>query len=89
MKSSKLLACEEERLKFAPGGLDPLEVFESLPEKLQYCFKSGGARDLPAGFIVAFRGLIDSLGCTLISRFRSRKVQFRWVFFSFQDRVFC
>lgn len=30
---------EEERK--GPGGLDPVEVFESLPEALQNCFKSG------------------------------------------------
>jgi len=30
---------KEERL--GPGGLDPVEVFESLPEELQNCFKSG------------------------------------------------
>merc|ERR1712048_1388532 len=30
---------EDERR--GPGGLDPVEVFESLPEELQACFKSG------------------------------------------------
>jgi len=30
---------KEERK--GPGGLDPVEVFESLPEELQNCFKSG------------------------------------------------
>jgi len=30
---------KEERM--GPGGLDPVEVFESLPEELQNCFKSG------------------------------------------------
>jgi len=30
---------KEERM--GPGGLDPVEVFESLPEALQDCFKSG------------------------------------------------
>lgn len=30
---------KEERM--GPGGLDPVEVFESLPEVLQNCFKSG------------------------------------------------
>ena len=25
----------------APQGLDPVEVFESLPEKMQTCFKTG------------------------------------------------
>jgi len=29
----------EERM--GPGGLDPVDVFESLPEKLQECFRSG------------------------------------------------
>ena len=35
----------------APQGLDPVEVFESLPEKMQKCFKTGrdwGARGRPA-----------------------------------------
>lgn len=32
---------KEERIEMAPGGLDPIEVFESLPEKLQQCFKTG------------------------------------------------
>jgi len=27
--------------RMGPGGLDPVEVFESLPEELQACFKSG------------------------------------------------
>jgi cell division cycle protein 37 len=32
---------EEERQKrLGPGGLDPVEVFESLPESLQKCFES-------------------------------------------------
>ena len=32
---------EEEREKrLGPGGLDPVEVFESLPEELQKCFES-------------------------------------------------
>lgn len=32
---------EEERQKrLGPGGLDPVEVFESLPEELQKCFES-------------------------------------------------
>lgn len=30
---------KEERM--GPGGLDPVEVFESLPESMQKCFKSG------------------------------------------------
>lgn len=37
---------EEERKKMGPGGLDPLEVFESLPEQLQECFKSGDVEKL-------------------------------------------
>ncbi|CAK8998775.1 unnamed protein product [Durusdinium trenchii] len=32
---------KEERIKMSPGNLDPVEVFESLPEKLQQCFKTG------------------------------------------------
>jgi cell division cycle protein 37 len=36
---------EEERQKrLGPGGLDPVEVFESLPKEMQECFES---RDLP------------------------------------------
>lgn len=36
---------EEERQKrLGPGGLDPVEVFESLPEEMQKCFE---ARDIP------------------------------------------
>ena len=36
---------EEERQKrLGPGGLDPVEVFESLPEKLQQCFEK---KDIP------------------------------------------
>jgi len=36
---------EEERLaRLGPGGLDPVEVFESLPEALQKCFES---QDIP------------------------------------------
>ena len=32
---------EEERAnRLGPGGLDPVEVFESLPEELQKCFES-------------------------------------------------
>jgi len=30
---------KEDRM--GPGGLDPVEVFESIPEKIQNCFKSG------------------------------------------------
>merc|ERR1712176_202674 len=35
---------EEERR--GPGGLDPVEVFESLPKELQECFKSGDIEQL-------------------------------------------
>jgi len=35
---------KEERM--GPGGLDPVEVFESLPEELQKCFKSGEVDEL-------------------------------------------
>lgn len=36
---------EEERLaRLGPGGLDPVEVFQSLPEPLQKCFES---QDIP------------------------------------------
>lgn len=36
---------EEERVqRLGPGGLDPMEVFDSLPEELQQCFES---RDIP------------------------------------------
>lgn len=31
-----------------PGGLDPVEVFESLPESIQQCFGSGNAEQLQA-----------------------------------------
>lgn len=31
---------EEERAPLGPGGLDPAEVFESLPKELQDCFES-------------------------------------------------
>lgn len=34
---------EERQARLGPGGLDPVEVFESLPESLQKCFES---RDL-------------------------------------------
>lgn len=38
-------AAEEERLaRLGPGGLDPMEVFESLPDSLKECFES---RDIP------------------------------------------
>lgn len=32
--------------RMGPGGLDPVEVFESLPEKMQECFKSGDVEEL-------------------------------------------
>ncbi|KZC07630.1 Hsp90 co-chaperone Cdc37, partial [Dufourea novaeangliae] len=35
---------EERNARLGPGGLDPLEVFETLPESLQKCFES---RDIP------------------------------------------
>lgn len=35
---------KEERM--GPGGLDPVEVFESLPEEMQNCFKSGDVDEL-------------------------------------------
>jgi len=31
---------EEKQKRLGPGGLDPVEVFESLPEELQKCFES-------------------------------------------------
>ncbi|CAD7975865.1 unnamed protein product [Amoebophrya sp. A25] len=31
---------KEERLKMAPGGIDPLEVFENLPAEMRECFES-------------------------------------------------
>lgn len=31
---------EERKARLGPGGLDPVEVFESLPEVLQKCFES-------------------------------------------------
>jgi cell division cycle protein 37 len=31
---------EERQARLGPGGLDPVEVFESLPEELQQCFES-------------------------------------------------
>lgn len=36
---------KEQRLNLAPGGLDPLEVFESLPQEMQTAFAS---QDVPA-----------------------------------------
>lgn len=35
---------EEKQARLGPGGLDPVEVFESLPEPLQKCFE---AQDIP------------------------------------------
>lgn len=35
---------EDRQQRLGPGGLDPMEVFESLPEELQKCFE---ARDIP------------------------------------------
>mmetsp|Transcript_22133 Transcript_22133/g.56383 ORF Transcript_22133/g.56383 Transcript_22133/m.56383 type:complete len:325 (-) Transcript_22133:96-1070(-) len=51
-----------------PGGLDPVEVFESLPETLQNCFKSGDVDMLkqvassmdPAEFDNHFKRIIDA-----------------------------
>ncbi len=38
---------EEERTKrLGPGGLDPVEVFESLPSELQACFESQDVKQL-------------------------------------------
>jgi len=34
----------QERLKLSPGGLDPMEVFESLPETMKDCFEK---QDIP------------------------------------------
>lgn len=31
---------EEKQKRLGPGGLDPLEVFESLPDELKKCFES-------------------------------------------------
>mmetsp|Transcript_59065 Transcript_59065/g.149637 ORF Transcript_59065/g.149637 Transcript_59065/m.149637 type:complete len:331 (+) Transcript_59065:83-1075(+) len=57
---------EEERR--GPGGLDPVEVFESLPEELQNCFKSGDVEMLkqvaqamdPVEFDKHFKRCIDA-----------------------------
>lgn len=35
---------EEKKARLGPGGLDPVEVFEALPEALQKCFES---QDIP------------------------------------------
>ena len=37
---------KEERMSMAPGGLDPLEVFESLPPEFQECFTSQDVQKL-------------------------------------------
>lgn len=31
---------EERKNRLGPGGLDPIEVFDSLPEELKQCFES-------------------------------------------------
>jgi len=57
---------KEERM--GPGGLDPVEVFESLPDALQTCFKSGDTEMLkkvaqemkPEEFEKHFQRCIDS-----------------------------
>lgn len=36
---------KEQRLQMAPGGIDPLEVFEALPKEMQRCFEE---QDIPA-----------------------------------------
>ena len=33
---------EERQQRLGPGGLDPVEVFETLPKVLQECFESQG-----------------------------------------------
>lgn len=35
---------EERKSRLGPGGLDPVEVFESLPDELKQCFES---QDIP------------------------------------------
>jgi len=39
-KAMKEIEEEERQKRLGPGGLDPVEVFESLPEELQKCFES-------------------------------------------------
>lgn len=59
---------KEERIAMAPQGLDPVEVFESLPEKMQTCFKTGDiellkevAEEMPEEeFDTHFQRTIDS-----------------------------
>jgi cell division cycle protein 37 len=43
-KIMKEIEDEERQKRLGPGGLDPVEVFESLPEKLQQCFEK---KDIP------------------------------------------
>ncbi|XP_023212656.1 hsp90 co-chaperone Cdc37-like [Centruroides sculpturatus] len=38
-KIAKEIEEEEREKKLGPGGLDPVEVFESLPEKMKECFE--------------------------------------------------
>lgn len=57
---------KEERM--GPGGLDPVEVFEKLPECLQNCFKSGDVDMLkkvaqempPKEFDAHFKNIVDA-----------------------------
>jgi cell division cycle protein 37 len=37
---------EERKQRLGPGGLDPVEVLESLPEKLKQCFESKDVKQL-------------------------------------------
>ncbi|PNJ14475.1 CDC37 isoform 10, partial [Pongo abelii] len=37
-KAMKEYEEEERKKRLGPGGLDPIEVYESLPEELQKCF---------------------------------------------------
>jgi len=37
---------KEQRVAMAPGGLDPLEVFEALPQEMQDCFTGGDVQAL-------------------------------------------
>ena len=41
---------QQARLAHAPGGLDPQEVFESLPEEMQACFEN---QDIPGLYKLA------------------------------------
>jgi len=43
-EAQKELEEEERQKRLGPGGLDPVEVFESLPEELKACFES---QDIP------------------------------------------